>query len=400
MVDTSSFTSFMRGIRSGNEDAARELVRRFEGVIRREARLRMEDHRLYRVFDSMDISQSVLTSFFARASTGHFDLETPEQLVNLLMQMTRNKLAMQVRRQRARRRDDRLLAAVRVDELNVESSSPGPCQLASDHDLIDAVRLPAGRRGAADRRPPRRGLGVVGDRGTVGRFAPGPSDATDPRGPPRGQGPQAGPLMTMHDADSPQRSAPSTIRRSWLPVRRFLRLWQDGVRLRISRRSSRKRRPRADRARRGPSSRPAEPMAGRDSHPGRMVLRAIPRSSRTMPTSRIDLIHNEFMLRETLGEAVDLQEFVVRFPQFAESIGVQVTFHQRPRGHRGTGWGEREHRDRPGSETPCRNPGRARRRRPRTIPRSRAIRSSGSWASVAWPSSTRPTSWGSTGASP
>ena len=104
----------------------------------------MEDHRLYRVFDSMDISQSVLTSFFARASTGHFDLETPEQLVNLLMQMTRNKLALQVRRQRARRRDDRLLAAVRVDELNVESSLPGPCQLATDHDLIDAVRVRLG----------------------------------------------------------------------------------------------------------------------------------------------------------------------------------------------------------------------------------------------------------------
>ncbi len=42
----------------------------------------------------------------------------------------------------------------------------------------------------------------------------------------------------------------------------------------------------------------------------------------------LDLIHNEYMLRETLGEAVDLQEFVVRFPRFAESIGVQVTFHR------------------------------------------------------------------------
>jgi len=144
MVETSSFSSFMRAIRSGNEDAARELVRRFEGVIRREARLRMEDHRLYRAFDSVDISQSVLSSFFIRASTGHFDLETPEQLVNLLMRMTRNKLALQVRHQRARRRDSRLLAGVRVDELNVESSSPGPCQLASDQDLIDTVRLRLG----------------------------------------------------------------------------------------------------------------------------------------------------------------------------------------------------------------------------------------------------------------
>ncbi len=134
----------MRGIRDGDQDAARELVRRFEGVIRREARLRMEDHRLDRVFDSMDISQSVLTSFFARASTGHFDLDTPEQLVNLLMQMTRNKLAMQVRRQRALRRDGRRLATARVDEMDFESTSPGPSEVASDHDLIDAVRCRLG----------------------------------------------------------------------------------------------------------------------------------------------------------------------------------------------------------------------------------------------------------------
>jgi RNA polymerase sigma-70 factor (ECF subfamily) len=144
MVDTRSFGSFMRAIRDGDEDAARELVRRFEGVIRREARLRMEDRRLHRVFDSMDISQSVLISFFARASTGRFELETPEQLVNLLMQMTRNKLALQVRRQRARRRDGRRLDAARVDELNVESSSPSPSQRAADHDLLDAVRLRLG----------------------------------------------------------------------------------------------------------------------------------------------------------------------------------------------------------------------------------------------------------------
>jgi DNA-directed RNA polymerase specialized sigma24 family protein len=141
MREASSFDSFIQRIRGGSEDAARELVHRFEGVIRREARLRMEDHRLLRIFDSMDISQSVLTSFFVRASTGHFDLETPEQLVKLLLQMTRNKLAFQVRRHRARRRDSRLLAAARVDDLNVPSTYPGPSQLAADHDLIDAVRL-------------------------------------------------------------------------------------------------------------------------------------------------------------------------------------------------------------------------------------------------------------------
>src|SRR3954451_10942080 len=93
MIATVPFHDFIARIRGGDEDAARELVRQFEKVIRREVHLRLDNPRLYRVFDSMDISQSVLVSFFARASSGQFDLETPAQLVKLLIKMTRNKVA-------------------------------------------------------------------------------------------------------------------------------------------------------------------------------------------------------------------------------------------------------------------------------------------------------------------
>src|SRR5947209_918174 len=93
MLEGVSFHSFMTRVRAGDEAAARELVERFEKVIRREVRLRLYDLRMQRLFDSMDISQSVLTSFFTRASTGQFDLESPEQLVRLLVRMARNKLA-------------------------------------------------------------------------------------------------------------------------------------------------------------------------------------------------------------------------------------------------------------------------------------------------------------------
>ena len=143
-----SFESFITRIRAGDGDAARELVERFEKVIRREVRLRLDDPHLLRVFDSMDISQSVLTSFFKRASSGDFELDSPSQLVKLLIQMTRNKLAFQVRRQRARRRDSRLTSGTRVDDMEVASTTPGPSQLASDLDLIEAVR---GRLGDVER---------------------------------------------------------------------------------------------------------------------------------------------------------------------------------------------------------------------------------------------------------
>jgi DNA-directed RNA polymerase specialized sigma24 family protein len=63
--------------------------------------------------------------------------------------MTRNKVAFQVRRQRALRRDSRMTDARPVDEIDVASPSRGPSELASDHDLIEAVR---NRLGDVERR--------------------------------------------------------------------------------------------------------------------------------------------------------------------------------------------------------------------------------------------------------
>jgi RNA polymerase sigma-70 factor (ECF subfamily) len=68
-------------------------------------RLHLEDRRLYRLFDSMDVCQSVLVSFFLRAAAGQYDLERPEQLVRLLITMTRNKLASAARQHHRQRRD-------------------------------------------------------------------------------------------------------------------------------------------------------------------------------------------------------------------------------------------------------------------------------------------------------
>jgi RNA polymerase sigma-70 factor (ECF subfamily) len=54
------------------------------------------------VFDSMDICQSVLASFFVRAAAGQYDLQEPGQLIALLFRMARHKLAHQVARQEER----------------------------------------------------------------------------------------------------------------------------------------------------------------------------------------------------------------------------------------------------------------------------------------------------------
>ena len=69
--------------------------------------LRLRDPRMRRVFDSMDICQSVMASFFLRAAVGDFDLDEPSQLIRLLVGMARNRLAEHVRFHQRHRRDVR-----------------------------------------------------------------------------------------------------------------------------------------------------------------------------------------------------------------------------------------------------------------------------------------------------
>ena len=77
MPDDTVFADFIRRIRAGDAEAAAELVRRYESVIRVEVRHRLSDPRLRRLFDSLDISQSVLASFFVRAASGQYGATGP-----------------------------------------------------------------------------------------------------------------------------------------------------------------------------------------------------------------------------------------------------------------------------------------------------------------------------------
>src|SRR5215831_6359040 len=124
MTADEGFAEFLSRVRAGDEQAAQELVRRYEAAIRLEVRLRLRQRQLRRYFDSMDICQSVLGSFFVRAALGQFDLDRPEELFKLLVAMTRNKLAYQVRKQRTKSRDCRCLADVPVQEVEAEAGAP------------------------------------------------------------------------------------------------------------------------------------------------------------------------------------------------------------------------------------------------------------------------------------
>src|SRR6516164_3168345 len=116
MPDVPSIDELIRRVRAGDQDAAAVLVKRYEPAIRRAVRFRLPDAGLAALLDSMDICQSVLGSFFIRAATGQYKLETPEQLLKLLTTMARNKLISHARKQRAQRRDIRRVSSGDDDE--------------------------------------------------------------------------------------------------------------------------------------------------------------------------------------------------------------------------------------------------------------------------------------------
>jgi hypothetical protein len=98
LPDGSLFRDLIRRVRNRDQEAAAELVRRYESAIRRVVRIHLRDARMRRVLDSMDICQSVLASFFVRTALGQYEVDSPEHLLGLLTSITRNKLANQAKR--------------------------------------------------------------------------------------------------------------------------------------------------------------------------------------------------------------------------------------------------------------------------------------------------------------
>ena len=110
MFDDADIPELIARIRRGDQEAATELVQRYEPLIRRIVRVKLTDKNLQRSFESMDVCQSVLRSFFVRAAVGEYELNDASQLVNLLAAMARNKLASTARREYQQKRDRRRIA--------------------------------------------------------------------------------------------------------------------------------------------------------------------------------------------------------------------------------------------------------------------------------------------------
>jgi RNA polymerase sigma-70 factor (ECF subfamily) len=139
-MSAEGFATFLTRIRAGDDQAAADLVREYEPLIRREIRLRLTDRSVTRLHDDEDVCQSVLASFFVRASLGQYNLNDPSQLRQLLLSMARNKLAYAARSEYAQKRGGGRDTVEAVEELAVPHRGASPSRVVAGRELLEQVR--------------------------------------------------------------------------------------------------------------------------------------------------------------------------------------------------------------------------------------------------------------------
>ena len=149
---SNQFRALINRVRGGDDVAAEELMRLYEPHVRRAIRLRMQSPALRQIIDSTDISQSVMTNFFVKLQSGEFKIDTPEQLISLLVRMARNRLIDWVRRTQTLRYDHRKqvpLTDQNLAQLQCDSRQQTEDLRVENSELVEQIRA---RLNPSDRR--------------------------------------------------------------------------------------------------------------------------------------------------------------------------------------------------------------------------------------------------------
>ena len=139
-LSETDFVNLLVRVRAGEADASAQLVNEFEPILRREIRMSMEDRRLSRTFDSVDVSQSVFASFFCRVRSGQFEVSNIAQLSQLLTAMARNKLASRARHEKCQKRDMRRTTLIDSQLAEAKSPFPDPAESVSRTEQLEYAR--------------------------------------------------------------------------------------------------------------------------------------------------------------------------------------------------------------------------------------------------------------------
>jgi RNA polymerase sigma factor (sigma-70 family) len=132
-METLDFDRFLADLRAGDEQAAAELVRRYEPYLRQVIRVRLTDPCLRRVFDSLDVCQSVLGDFFVRMADGCFQFQDADRMRALLVTMALNRLIDRARRERRH-------GGGLPEDFDPLGPAPTPAERTVQCDLVEAIR--------------------------------------------------------------------------------------------------------------------------------------------------------------------------------------------------------------------------------------------------------------------
>lgn len=114
------FRSLLAQVQQGSDEAARELYDTYVKYVLKCVRHKLW-HKMRSQYDSQDFVQQVWASFFD--ARHHLpDFQTPEELTNYLLAMTRNKVAAAGRRRQAQKRD-----------MDLETRIEEECELVGPH---------------------------------------------------------------------------------------------------------------------------------------------------------------------------------------------------------------------------------------------------------------------------
>jgi RNA polymerase sigma-70 factor, ECF subfamily len=126
--------SLLRRLRGGEQDAAEALYVRYARRLRALASTQTSAALASR-FDPEDVVQSVFRTFFRRAADGQYDVPEGEELWNLLLVISLNKIRALATYHKAAKRD----ATTTFPLTSAESSSSGPD--ASKYEALQILEL-------------------------------------------------------------------------------------------------------------------------------------------------------------------------------------------------------------------------------------------------------------------
>lgn len=152
--ESDDITTFLARVRAGDEEAARELLTRYEAEVRLVVRRQLP--RLLRSrFDSLDFLQSVWGSFFRRVRSGPSEFEDSRHLVAFLARAAKNKVIDEYRRAASRKQDmhrEEPLWGEAGRPKDVTGQNDTPSEVAQAHEVFDMLQalLPEDRRSVLD----------------------------------------------------------------------------------------------------------------------------------------------------------------------------------------------------------------------------------------------------------